>query len=135
MRPDDTVPLSGEVTLETCKTPHTAESMALGVRARGARLVYTGDTGPSEELARWAAGCDLLLAECSLPDGEGIEIHLTPSQAGSLARAARARRLVLTHFYPQIEGTDPAAVAGKAFGGEVIAANDGDRFVIGTETC
>jgi hypothetical protein len=40
---------------------------------------------------------------------------------------------VLTHFYPQIEGTDPAAVAARAFGGEVIAAQDGDRFTIGAD--
>ena len=135
LEPGETIELAPEVTLETCKTPHTAESVAFGLRDRSGRLVYTADTGASADLARWALGCDLLLAECSLPDAEGIDIHLTPSGAGLLARAARARRLVLTHFYPQIEGTDPAAVAAKAFGGDVIAANDGDRFVIGTETC
>ncbi|MBI4502230.1 MAG: ribonuclease Z [Gemmatimonadetes bacterium] len=131
----ESVELSPGVTLETCKTPHTAESVAFGVRERTGRLIYTGDTGASDELARWALGCDLLVAECSLPDGEGIDIHLTPSRAGMLARNARARRLVLTHFYPQIEGTDPAAAAAKTFGGDVVAANDGDRFVIGTERC
>ncbi len=120
------------VMLEARRTPtHTAESLAYSLRADGARLVYTGDTGPDEALARWAAGCDLLLAECSLPDGKGISIHLTPSQAGALARSAGARRLVLTHFYPQIEGTDPAATARRVFPGDVTAATDGDRFTIG----
>jgi ribonuclease BN (tRNA processing enzyme) len=125
--------LSGEVVLEAWKTPHTDESLAYAVRQRGARLVYTGDTGPSDDLARWARGCDLLLAECSLPDEGAIAIHLSPTQAGALARAAGARRLALTHFYPAIEGTDPASVASRAFGGEVFAANDGDRFVIGVD--
>jgi ribonuclease BN (tRNA processing enzyme) len=69
----------------------------------------------------------------SLPDERAIAIHLSPTQAGALARAAGARRLVLTHFYPAIEGTDPASVAARAFGGEVSAANDGDRFVIGVD--
>src|SRR5437016_5141544 len=36
----DTVALSRDVTLEACKTPHAADSLALGVRAGGARLVY-----------------------------------------------------------------------------------------------
>jgi ribonuclease BN (tRNA processing enzyme) len=117
------------VTLEAHRTPtHTAESLAYAVRAGGARLVYTGDTGPDDALARWAAGCDTLVAECSLPDGQGISIHLTPTQAGAMARDARAKRLVLTHFYPQIEGTDPADVARRQFSGEVVAAKDGDRF-------
>ena len=131
--PGERMPLSAAVTLEACKTPHTPESLAYAVRDGAARLVYTGDTSPSPELARWAAGCDLLLAECSLPDTQGIAIHLTPTQAGELARAAAARRLVLTHFYPAIEGTDPAAVAARAFGGDVVAATDGDRFIIGVD--
>lgn len=123
--------LAGQASLEACKTPHTEESLAYAVRDGQARLVYTGDTGPSDDLARWATGCDLLLSECSLPDTQAIAIHLTPTQAGTLARAAGARRLVLTHFYPAIEGTDPASVAARAFGGEVLAANDGDRFTVG----
>jgi len=125
--------LAPGIALEACKTPHTPESLAYAVRHGAVRLVYSGDTSPSAELARWAAGCDLLLAECSLPDTQGIAIHLTPTQAGELARAAMAHRLVLTHFYPAIEGTDPAAVAARAFGGDVVAATDGDRFTIGVD--
>ena len=129
--PGESVALAGDVELEACKTPHTPESLAYGVRTGGLRLVYTGDTGPSEELARWAQGCDLLLAECSLPDERAIELHLTPSQAGVLARDASAHRLVLTHFYPVFGQTDPAAVARNEFDGEVVAASDGDRFTVG----
>ena len=129
--PGERIELAGGVHFEACKTPHTDESLAYAVDDGAGRLVYTGDTGESAELARWAAGCDLLLAECSLPDSQGMTIHLTPSQAGALAHAAGARRLVLTHFYPQIEGTDPAGVAGRVFSGEVVAARDGDRFQVG----
>ena len=131
--PGGAVDLAPGVALAACKTPHTPESLAYAVRDRAARLVYTGDTSPSAELGRWAHGCDLLLAECSLPDGQGVAIHLTPTQAGELARTAAARRLVLTHFYPAIEGTDPVSVAARAFGGDVVAAADGDRFTIGVD--
>jgi ribonuclease BN (tRNA processing enzyme) len=123
--------LAQGITLESCQTPHTAESRAYAVRTAGERLVYTGDTGMSEKLGGWARPCDLIVAECSLPDGQGLDIHLTPRQAGTLAGLARARRLVLSHFYPQIEGTDPAAAARTVFDGDVHAARDGNRFVIG----
>jgi ribonuclease BN (tRNA processing enzyme) len=93
--------------------------------------VYTGDTGPSGELARWAEGCDLLLAECSLPESLASAVHLTPERAGALAGDARARRLVLTHFYPPVETSDPAGAAAARFAGPVTAARDGDRFTIG----
>jgi ribonuclease BN (tRNA processing enzyme) len=129
--PREPVPLDAAVVLETCRVPHTSESVALGLTAPEGRLVYTGDTGPSTELAAWAGGCDLLLAECSLPESMAIDIHLTPERAGDLARAAGAKRLVLTHFYPPVENTDPARTAGTRFAGPVTAARDGDRFEIG----
>src|SRR2546429_1901110 len=82
-------PLDAELSLETFPVPHTPESVALSLTAPEGRLVYTGDTGPSSDLARWATGADLLLAECSLPKEMAIDIHLTPEQAGG--GGARAR--------------------------------------------
>jgi len=131
VRDGEPFPLNADVSLETCRVPHTPESVAVSVTAPEGRLVYTGDTGPSAELAQWAAGCDLLLAECSLPDALAVDIHLTPTQAGDLARDARAGRLVLTHFYPPVETSDPARTAGERFKGRITAASDGDRFTIG----
>jgi ribonuclease BN (tRNA processing enzyme) len=131
MQDGEPFPLDRDVNLETFPVPHTPESVALSLTAPEGRLVYTGDTGPSSTLARWAAGADLLLAECSLPADMALDTHLTPEQAGELAREAGARRLVLTHFYPPVENSDPARVAGGRFGGPVTAARDGDRFTIG----
>ena len=131
VRDGEPFPLNADVSLETFPVPHTTESVAVSLVAPEGRLVYTGDTGPSPELARWASGCDLLLAECSLPDDRAMDIHLTPLQAGELAQQAGARRLVLTHFYPPVETSDPARLAGTRFQGPVAAAKDGDRFTIG----
>jgi ribonuclease BN (tRNA processing enzyme) len=136
IRDGEPFPLNAEVSLETCCVPHTPESVAVSVTAPEGRLVYTGDTGPSGQLAQWATGCDLLLAECSLPDALAVDIHLTPAQAGDLAKEAAARRLVLTHFYPPVETSDPARTAAERFKGPIIAARDGDRFTIGgAATC
>jgi ribonuclease BN (tRNA processing enzyme) len=131
VRDGEPFPLDGDVSLETFPVPHTPESVALSLTAPEGRLVYTGDTGPSRELARWASGCDLLLAECSLPEAQAVDIHLTPERAGELAREAGARRLVLTHFYPPVETADPARRAASRFAGPISAARDGERFVIG----
>src|SRR2546427_11542440 len=101
------------------------DALPISLTAPEGRLVYTGDTGPSSKLARWAAGADLLLAECSLPEEMALDSHLTPERAGELARDAGVRRLVLTHFYPPVETSDPARGAGARFGGPVAAARDG----------
>ena len=128
--PGDELALADGVTLAAHKTPHTDESVAYAVIADGRRLVYTGDTGYDEGLAAWAGDCDLLLAECSLPPAMAIPSHLTPEQVGRLARLARARRLVLTHFYPPVERTDVRAAVAREYDGYVALAHDGATFDI-----
>lgn len=129
--PGSPVELAPEVTLDAHRTPHTEESLALRVSTPAGRLVYTGDTGPSDDLAVWAAGCDLLLAECSLPEPLALDFHLTPRQAGAMAARAKAGRLVLTHFYPPVEEVDVVAEAAREYRGPITKANDGDKFEVG----
>jgi len=124
-------PLSPDVMLEVHPTPHTPESVALSVTAPEGRVVYTGDTGASDELAAWAAGCDLLLAECSVPDDQPVTGHLTPQTVGRLAARVRPGRLVLTHLYPPTEALDVGALVRAQFSGPVALAADGDRFALG----
>lgn len=123
--PDEVVRLGDGVTLQAHPVPHTAESVAYSVGEGTRRLVYTGDTGVSEALGDWAHGCDVLLAECSLPDTLAIREHLTPRQAGALAARAAARRLVLTHFYPPVEAVDITAEVAEHYTGPVVCATDG----------
>jgi ribonuclease BN (tRNA processing enzyme) len=92
------------------------------------RIVYTGDTGPSEALAAWARDCDLLVCECSLPAAMAIPEHLTPEQCGDLAAAAAPGHLALTHFYPPVEQVDIRALVGAKYGGPVTLATDGWYF-------
>ena len=123
--PGSTVELGDDVQLSAFKVPHTDESVAYDVAHAGRRIVYTGDTGFDEGLGRWAAGCDLLLAECSLPDDREMAIHLTPRRCGELAALARPRTLVLTHFYPPVEQVDIRGIVHDRFDGSVKLAEDG----------
>lgn len=113
------------VALGSHPVPHTAESVAYSVEQGGRRIVYTGDTAPDASLGGWAAGCDVLLAECSLPAAMAIPTHLTPEQAGELAAAARPGLLALTHFYPPVERVDVAALVATRWTGATVLAHDG----------
>jgi ribonuclease BN (tRNA processing enzyme) len=112
-------------TLEPRKVPHTDESVAYSVERDGRRIVYTGDTGFDDGLGAWAAGADVLLCECSLPDSMAVPIHLTPRECGALAAKASPGLLVLTHFYPPVERVDIRAEVGERFSGRVALATDG----------
>lgn len=117
--------LGDGVRLETRKVPHTDESIAYSITSGGARVVYTGDTGFDETLGSWAAGCDVLLAECSLPGSMGIPTHLTPEACGRLAALARPRLLALTHFYPPVEQVDILGIVAESYDGQTVVATDG----------
>lgn len=125
LSPGNAIVLGDDVRLSCLKVPHTDESVAYSVEGRGRRIVYTGDTGPDAELGRWAAGCDVLVAECSLPDSMAMPTHLTPSQCGALGAAAQPAVLALTHFYPPVEAVDIRGAVGAQFSGAVALATDG----------
>lgn len=129
--PGDVVELPDGVVLTCLRVPHTPESVAYSVVSNGRRVVFTGDTGPSAELAAWAHGCDLLVAECSLPTGMSIPEHLTPEQCGELAAGAQPKHLALTHFYPPVEHVDIRALVARSYAGPVTLAHDGWYFDLG----
>lgn len=117
--------LGTSVWLRTFPVPHTEESVAYSVETDGRRVVYSGDTGYDTAFAQWAAGCDLLLLECSLPESLAIPLHLTPRQVGAMASIATPRRLVLTHFYAPVETEDLVATVAAAYPGGFTLAYDG----------
>ncbi|MBW2000171.1 MAG: hypothetical protein JRJ29_19705, partial [Deltaproteobacteria bacterium] len=106
-------------------TLHTPQSLAYRVeKAGGKTLVYSGDTSCCDEIILLAKGCDLLILECSFPDGQAVEGHLTPSEAGRIAQSAGARKLLLLHFYPEILETDIAGSCRKTYQGELVLGRD-----------
>jgi len=119
------IALADGIALESRSVPHTAESVAYLIEGPGHRIVYTGDMGFDEGLARWATGCDVLLIECSLPAAMAIPTHLTPEQVGAIAKVASPGLVALTHMYPPLDKVDvPAAIAAH-YEGHVVVCHDG----------
>ena len=114
-----------------CRTPHTPESLAYRLDVAGQSFCYTGDTGMSSDVAKFAQGVDALLIECSLPDELAMDSHLTPSRVAEIARIALPRRLLLTHLYPQLTRRDvPELVRIGGWPAKVELVDDGDRLEI-----
>ena len=104
---------------------HTPNSVAYRIELpSGKSAVYSGDTGFCPEIIAFARGADLLILESSLPEGEQAEGHLTPAQAGRIASSAKAKRLVLLHFYPEVLTVDIPGECRKNFLGELILGSD-----------
>jgi len=127
---DDKVNPLTEVGLETFKTPHTAESLAIRLTANQKTLVYSSDTGYSEAFGEFARGADLLILECSFHREKPTPNHLELADAMRIAKIAEPRKLMLTHLYPEWDGVDLEAAARALWSGKTIAAQDGLRLEI-----
>lgn len=128
----------GAISLQSTATPHTNESVAYMVSAEGrdaggARIGYTGDTGPSDEVADFLAGCDVLVAECALSDPPEVDTHLSPDSLAALAMRARPELLVVTHVYPPQRPAEAVEAIERGFDGRVLAATDGLRIEVGPD--
>jgi ribonuclease BN (tRNA processing enzyme) len=115
----------------TLKTPHTKESLALGLKDADSKLfVYTSDTGFSEDLGPFAKHAALLLMECSFRRNKPVQKHLELADAMRLAHECAPEKLVLTHLYPEWDNFDLAADARPLWPGETVEAKDGLQLEI-----
>jgi ribonuclease BN (tRNA processing enzyme) len=132
-----------------------SQSLSYRYDYKGYGIGYTGDTGPSDTVARLEQGADLLVSEVidlpamtafirqvpdavQPPQAKSAIIHhfetqhLTPEEAGAIAARAGVRRLVFTHLsIPGSTNAEAPKLVGEAhetFKGEVAVAHDLDRF-------
>ena len=112
-------------TIYSAPVNHTPQSLGFRIEdSSGKSIAYSGDTGYCERIVELARDVDLLILECSFPDDEAIAGHLTPSEAGDIATRAGAKKLLLTHFYPEILTTDIEAQCRKTYQGDLVLATD-----------
>ncbi|MCX6774039.1 MAG: ribonuclease Z [Candidatus Micrarchaeota archaeon] len=104
-------------------------------RTKGMKIVYSGDTMPFEGLAKIVKDADILIHECTFDESLEQEAHKrrhsTVKDAAVLAKKAKAKKLILTHFSPRYSREDEPMLlqqARKHFKGEIILARDGTRI-------
>ena len=106
-------------------TNHSMGSLAFRINTReGKNFVYSGDTELCDGILKLARNSDLLILECAFPESRPGKGHLTPSQAGSIADEANAKKLLLIHFYPEALATDISEDCRKTYKGELILGRD-----------
>jgi len=117
--------------IQTISTPHRAESLAIRITDRtGATLVYTSDTGYSDDVAEFARAADLLVLECSFYRDKPTPKHLELADAMRIAELAQPNQLLLTHLYPEWDEVDLEQEAHRLWSGKTMAAQDGLRIEI-----
>lgn len=131
---EDFAPGAGEydlgdgLTVRHREVPHLPPTNALRLERGGASLCFGADCAPGTELSELAAGCDVLVAECTFGPGApmpGVP-HLTAREAGEIAARAGAGRLLLVHCSPEHDPDLTLAAAREAYDGPVDWARPGE---------
>jgi ribonuclease BN (tRNA processing enzyme) len=105
------------------RTDHPLPTVGVEIASADKRLVYTADTGPGWSVEAFNPGADLVLSEATYQhDDIRAPIHLSARQAGEAARAANARRLMLTHLWPTLDPLASVEEGSEAFGHAVSLA-------------
>jgi len=106
---------AGEVVEVEGRTVRPEE--VVGPERPGRRVVYTGDTRPSQGTVTAAASADLLIHDATFAEEEAERArktgHSTAREAAAVARDAGALRLVLTHISPRY-AEDPRTLEQEA---------------------
>jgi len=105
----------------------------LGEEIPGAKLVFVGDTGRTDDLVEVAREADALVIEATYLDTDADIAqkfgHITAGQAARLAVEADVRQLYLTHLSRRYREQDILNEARAIFPNSVVA-RDFDRFKV-----
>jgi len=104
----------------------------ISIRLPQLGLVYTADTGLTDELIEFSRGAKLLLAEATYPTEEGRDFsqhgHMGGAEAGRLAREAGVDHLVVTHLSDWAQRDETETHVVKEFDGRISFAEPGQQY-------
>jgi ribonuclease BN (tRNA processing enzyme) len=94
-------------TITPIEVDHTVPAVGYCLESGGKKLVYTGDTGPTDLIWEYASGADALIVEVSFPNEQQSLALLTKHLCSSLLIQELAKikklpvRILITHPKPQ----------------------------------
>lgn len=98
----------GDIVLENGTKIMSSE--VVDPQRKGRKIVYSGDTRPSEALVNLAEGADILIHEATFDDSLAERAmddgHSTASQAAEVAASANVGKLLLTHISSRYPDAD-----------------------------
>lgn len=105
----------GKLSIDFAPVKHYIPAYAMAISGKK-KLVYSADSGLCEELADIAQGADMFLCEATrCADDDGEWGHLLASDAVKLAKNAKVKKLILTHFWPDHDYSKELDKARKIF--------------------
>jgi ribonuclease Z len=109
-------------------------SHIVGPARRGRKIGISGDTRPTDKLARFFRECDVLVFESTYSHDKlekAIENgHSTAAEAAMIAKESKVNKLILTHFSARYDDTSQLVNEAQLIHDNVEAAEDLKVFKI-----
>ena len=104
-------------TVDTEDGRHFTPDQVMGEERKGIKVTYATDSRPCDNIVQNAEGSDLFICEGMYGEDEKKDKakeykHMTFSEAASLARDAKVKKLILTHYSPSL--VNPKEFMGNA---------------------
>ncbi len=124
---------------------HNVPTFGFRIELDGQVVVISGDTAPHEGIIKLAEKADLLIIDGALSIGkmspalekiwgELQKEHCTAEQVGEIARKADVKKVVLTHFLPEVDPEKAYRETASEFDGEIVVPKDLDKIDIYMKT-
>ena len=108
--------------------------MVLGRPRRGRKMVYSGDTKPSDKIIALANKADVLIHDCTLDSSHDRLAHdfghSTAAQAATVAKKAKVKMLFLVHLSPRYDDTSLLENEAKKIFENSIVAHDLSEYSV-----
>ncbi|MBV8152127.1 MAG: MBL fold metallo-hydrolase, partial [Candidatus Eremiobacteraeota bacterium] len=121
----------GRAKITFAPTRHYIPTFSLRYANNGTVISYSADTAPNQEVCQLARDAALFICEATLLPEEvehGMRGHSSALEAGEMAKAAGAQRLMLTHYPSEASQEELILHARAVYHGQIIVADDHARI-------
>ncbi len=87
------------------QTRHSIKTFAMNIIKGNIKISYSGDTGYDEKISLFFQDADILICESSFLKHQknGNINHLSAEEAGIIAKKSNVKKLILSHFWPEVD--------------------------------
>ena len=125
-----------DINVSFYRTQHSIKTFAMNIIKENIKLSYSSDTGYDENISSFFQGADVLICESSFLKHQknGNIHHLSAEEAAIIAKKSNVKKVILSHFWPEIDKLDYLDEAKNIFE-NVDVASENKEYIMLDDFC
>lgn len=97
-----------DINISFYQAQHSIKTFAMNIIKGTIKLSYSADTGYNENISLFFKDADILICESSFLKHQknGNTYHLSAEESAIIAKKSNVKKLILSHFWPEIDKLD-----------------------------